>query len=56
MQYLAAFQKKIAIAPPAIPAIAEDNTNMPLSVLLGGLTAGRTPNFRIRTTQVSEKV
>jgi hypothetical protein len=56
MKYLAPFQKKIATPPPAIPAIAQERTNMPRKVLLGGLTAGKTPNFKMRTKQTKDRV
>jgi hypothetical protein len=56
MKYLVAFQKKIVNAPPMIPATAEANTNMPWSVLFGGLIAGRMPNLTIRTKQTNERV
>jgi hypothetical protein len=44
LQYREAFQKKMEIPPPAMPATADANTNIPRSILLGGFTAVRMPN------------
>lgn len=54
--YLAPFQKKMAIAPPAIPAMVEERTNMPRRVLFGGFMAGTTPNLRMRTMHTRDRV
>ena len=56
IKYLAAFQKKTAIAPPIIPAIVEASTNKPRSVVLGGLTAAKIQNFKMRTMQTRDSV
>lgn len=56
MKYLVAFQKNILMAPPMMPDIAHDKTNMPCSVALGGFTAGRIPNLAMRTKHTSAKV
>jgi hypothetical protein len=56
MAYLAPFQKKIAIPPPATPATVEARTNMPRRVLFGGFMAGMTPNLRIRTMHARDRV
>ena len=54
--YLAPFQKKIAIPPPAIPAMVEARTNIPRRVFFGGFMAGITPNLRIRTMHTRDRV
>jgi hypothetical protein len=53
---LAPFQKNMVTPPPVIPAITVERTNIPRSFLLGGLTAGKTPNFKMSTRHTRERV
>ena len=56
IKYFVAFQKKIAMPPPAMPATTHARTNSPRKLVLGGLTASRTPKRRMRHRHVSESV
>jgi hypothetical protein len=56
MAYLEPFQKKIAIPPPAMPAMVEARTNIPRRVWFGGFMAGMTPNLRMRTIHTRDRV
>ena len=53
MKYFACCQKKIATPPPAIPAMEHAKTKTPRIASVGGFTASRTPNLRMRTRHTS---